>query len=112
MNVLRCTARDRRGSTAILHGPTTAGCGTPSAQKRDYPAHPDGRRLLPRPPRRPGGSAAVEAARMVRIIVAVALLSIGSSLIGCSGGTSGPCVHVYRDALVHVGAVVDSATGS
>jgi hypothetical protein len=48
---------------------------------------------------------------MVRVVVAVALLITGSTLAGCSS-TSGPCVHAYRDALVHVSAVVDSATGS
>ena len=42
-------------------------------------------------------------------IVRVAVFLFGFGLSGC--GKSGPCVHVYRDALVHVTAVVDSASG-
>ena len=44
------------------------------------------------------------------VIALVALGLIGSSLVGC--GVAGPCVHVYRDAVVHVSAVVDSTSGA
>lgn len=48
----------------------------------------------------------------MRFMFAVLVLAIaGAILAGCSG-LGGPCVHVYRDTVVHVGAVVDSSTSS
>ena len=44
-------------------------------------------------------------------IAAIVLVISGSISAGCWWG-AGPCVHVFRDELVHVRAVVDSATGA
>jgi len=47
---------------------------------------------------------------MRRAFATVTLGLIGSLLVGCN--TAGPCVHVYRDAVVHVSAFVDSASSA
>ena len=44
---------------------------------------------------------------MFRLAVAVLI-----AVAGCVPVGAGPCVHVYRDAVVHIGAVVDAATSS
>lgn len=49
---------------------------------------------------------------MTRTVVAVLFLLILSLAAGCTGFGAGPCVHVFRDAIVHMIAVVDSETGS
>jgi hypothetical protein len=51
------------------------------------------------------------AGRFVRRLIAkVTLTLVGWLMVGC--GTAGPCVHVYRDALVHMSAFVDSASSA
>jgi hypothetical protein len=47
---------------------------------------------------------------MRSIAIAAALGALAFSAAGCL--TAGPCVHVFRDALVHVDAVVDDPFGS
>lgn len=50
---------------------------------------------------------------MRRAVVTVVPLFI-STLTACTptGTGMGPCVHVYRDAVVHINAVLDAASGS
>ena len=48
---------------------------------------------------------------MRRVVALVALAFIGSPSSGCSPG-AGLCAHVYRDAVLHVSAVLDSASSA
>jgi len=47
---------------------------------------------------------------MRSVFAMVALAIFGLPVSGCS--TMGPCVHTYRDAVLHVSAVVDSASSA
>ena len=47
---------------------------------------------------------------MRRVSALVALALSGLPLSGCE--TAGPCVHVYRDAVLHVSTVVDATSSA